>query len=83
VTHPVAAGVDLEKLLTATNQRIEILLDSDYCLGHSYFLNIATLADLRHLFGKKIIPLLQEYFFNNFGKIGLVLGADFIKTKKI
>ena len=44
-THPVAAGVDLEKLLIAINRRIEILLDSAYCLGHSYFLNIATLAD--------------------------------------
>jgi 5-methylcytosine-specific restriction endonuclease McrBC GTP-binding regulatory subunit McrB len=81
-THPVAAGVDLEKLLTAINQRIEILLDSAYCLGHSYFLDIATLADLQHLFGKKIIPLLQEYFFNDLGKIGLILGTDFIKTKK-
>ena len=80
--HPVAAGVDLEKLLTAINQRIEILLDSAYCLGHSYFLNIATLADLQHLFGKKIIPLLQEYFFNDLGKIGLVLGKDFVKVKK-
>lgn len=81
-TYPVAAGVDLEKLLIAINQRIEILLDSAYCLGHSYFLNIATLADLQNLFGKKIIPLLQEYFFNDLGKIGLVLGKDFIKMKK-
>ena len=81
-THPVAAGVDLEKLLTAINQRIEILLDSAYCLGHSYFLNVASLSDLQHLFGKKIIPLLQEYFFNDLGKIGLVLGRDFINVKK-
>jgi len=79
---PIAAGVDLEKLLIAINQRIEILLDSAYCLGHSYFLNIATLADLQELFSKKIIPLLQEYFFNDLGKIGLVLGRDFIQIKK-
>lgn len=76
---PVAAGVDLAKLLLAINKRIEVLLDKDYCLGHSYFLNIETLHDLKTVFSKNIIPLLQEYFFNDYGKIGLVLGKDFLK----
>lgn len=78
---PVAAGVDLQKLLLAINERIEVLLDKEYCIGHSYFLNIETLADLKNLFSKKIIPLLQEYFFNDFGKIGLIIGKDFIEEK--
>jgi 5-methylcytosine-specific restriction protein B len=79
---PVAAGVDLKKLLVAINQRIEVLLDRDYCIGHSYFLNVETLNDLKEIFSKKIIPLLQEYFFNDYGKIGLILGQDFIEEKQ-
>ena len=75
---PITAGVDLEKLLSAINQRIEILLGKDYCIGHAYFLNIKTFANLKQVFALKIIPLLQEYFFNDLGKIGLILGKDFI-----
>lgn len=75
---PVVAGVNLEQLLTTINQRIELLLDREYCIGHAYFFNVSTLADLKELFSKKIIPLLQEYFFGDLGKIGLVLGKDFI-----
>lgn len=79
---PITAGVDLEKLLAAINQRIEVLLDKDYCIGHAYFLNISTLSDLKQVFALKIIPLLQEYFFNDLGKIGLILGRDFIVEKR-
>ncbi len=78
---PVAAGIDLELLLRAMNQRIELLLDKNFCIGHSYFLNVESLADLKEVFSKKIIPLLQEYFFNDYGKIGLVLGKEFIEEK--
>ena len=75
------AGIDLGRLLAAMNHRIEVLLDTDHQIGHAYFLNIATLADLKLLFKQTIIPLLQDYFFNDLGKIGLVLGKDFIREK--
>jgi len=75
---PLAAGVDLEKLLTVINQRIRILLNRDYAIGHAYFLNVSTLDDLREVFATKIIPLLNEYFYGDYAKIGLVLGKDFI-----
>jgi len=77
--HPVVAGVNLERLLTTLNQRIELLLDRDYLIGHAYFFDVSTLAELKELFGRKIIPLLQEYFFGDLGKIGLVLGKDFVE----
>lgn len=76
---PIAAGVNLEKMLQAINQRIELLLGRDYCIGHAYFLNIETLDDIKQVFSQKVIPLLQEYFFNDYGKIGLVLGKEFIE----
>lgn len=70
--------VDLKQLLEAINQRIEVLIDKDHQIGHSYFIGIRNLDDLKLVFKDKIIPLLEEYFYGDFGKIGLVLGGNFI-----
>lgn len=71
-------GVDLKQLLEMINQRIEVLVDKDHQIGHSYFIGIQNLEDLKQTFKDKIIPLLEEYFYGDFGKIGLVLGGSFI-----
>ena len=71
--------VDLSKLLETINQRIELLIDKDHQIGHSYFIGIEDIDGLRRTFKDKIIPLLEEYFYGDFGKIGLVLGGEFIK----
>lgn len=70
--------VDLKQLLETINQRIEVLVDKDHQIGHSYFIGIQNLEDLKLVFKDKIIPLLEEYFYGDFGKIGLVLGGSFI-----
>ena len=70
--------VDLKQLLETINKRIEILIDKDHQIGHSYFIGIQNLDDLKLVFKDKIIPLLEEYFYGDFGKIGLVLGGNFI-----
>lgn len=70
--------VDLKQLLETINQRIEVLIDKDHQIGHSYFIGIQNLEDLKQIFKDKIIPLLEEYFYGDFGKIGLVLGGSFI-----
>src|SRR5690554_3547779 len=70
--------VDLKQLLETINQRIEVLVDKDHQIGHSYFIGIQNLDDLKQTFKDKIIPLLEEYFYGDFGKIGLVLGGNFI-----
>ncbi len=72
-------GIDLRKLLRTINERIELLIDSDHKIGHSYFINLKTLDDLKTAFENKVIPLLQEYFFGDIAKIGLVLGSGFIE----
>ena len=72
--------VDLSKLLETINQRIEVLIDKDHQIGHSYFIGIQNIVDLKRTFKDKIIPLLEEYFYGDFGKIGLVLGGEFIKS---
>ncbi len=78
---PVLAGIDLVRLLFVINQRIEVLLSRDYCIGHSYFLKISTLDELKRLFIEKIIPLLQEYFYSDYARIGLILGRDFVDER--
>jgi 5-methylcytosine-specific restriction protein B len=74
------AGVYLKDLLKKINDRIEKLLDKDHMIGHSYFMSINNIKDLKAVFQNKVIPLLQEYFFGDFGKIGLVLGAGFFEN---
>ena len=81
VTLKDANNVDLVKMLACINQRIELLIDKDHQIGHSFFINLKNLNSLRTVFKNKIIPLLEEYFFGDFGKIGLVLGENFISVK--
>lgn len=72
-------GLNLEVILTTINKRIEKLIDKDHMIGHSYFLTVQHLEDLKQVFQHKIIPLLQEYFFGDIGKIGLVIGKGFFE----
>ena len=71
----VLEGVNVARLLEVMNGRIEVLLDRDHQLGHSYFLKRTSLADLRDAFAGEIIPLLQEYFYDEWQKTCAVLGC--------
>lgn len=72
-------GVDVGELLRVMNQRIEVLLGRDYCLGHAYFMELQHVSDdealarLALIFRQKVLPLLQEYFFEDWERIGWVL----------
>jgi hypothetical protein len=85
IEQPAGFGVDLQKLLTTINGRIEKLLDKDHCIGHSYFMGMDKKADplgeLRLIFKTRILPLLEEYFYGDPGKIGMVLGEAFVVRK--
>ena len=73
--------IDLEKLLRTINRRLMALLDAEHQIGHGYFMTVGTATDpldeLRTVFYRKIIPLLQEYFFGETDKVMLVVGSDF------
>ncbi len=85
-------GINIKLMLKKINQRIEYLYDRDHTIGHAYFISLkenATLEELENIFKNKIIPLLQEYFYDDWEKIRLVLGDNqkdenyqFIKAKK-
>ena len=71
-------GILLKDVLKKINQRIELLVDRDHTIGHSYFVDVNTSKKLANAFNNKIVPLLQEYFYGDYGKIGLVLGKGFV-----
>lgn len=75
-------GVNIGQLLAVMNDRIEVLLDRDHRLGHAYFLPLRddkSIELLSSIFRQQIIPLLQEYFFDDWGRIQMVLN-DHRKT---
>ncbi len=79
-------GIELESLLEKLNSRIEALYDREHMLGHAFFMPVKNTLDsgdedaafkqLKIAFQKKIIPLLQEYFFDDWNKIRLVLADN-------
>ena len=85
IKNPDNFEVDLQKLIEAINNRIEILLDRDHCIGHSFFMNIHKAENpelaLKETFLNNIIPLLQEYFYGNPEKIKYILGEKFVEEK--
>ena len=71
--------VDVAEMLDTINKRITVLLDREHTIGHSYFLPLKsdpTIERLAQIFEGKIIPLLQEYFYDDYEKIQLVLGDN-------
>ncbi|MGN0813162.1 MAG: McrB family protein [Candidatus Coproplasma sp.] len=74
--------LDIVKLLNTINKRITLLYDREHTIGHAFFMPLIktpTIETLKDIFEKKIIPLLQEYFYDDYSKIQLVL-ADNAKS---
>ena len=68
-------GIELDKLLIEINERIEFLLDRDHLIGHAYFVNCNSYLDIINVVINKIIPLLQEYFYGDNERVGMILGG--------
>jgi 5-methylcytosine-specific restriction protein B len=72
-------GLDIAAIMDSINFRIEALYDRDHTIGHSFFLPLKdepTIEKLAHIFEQNILPLIQEYFFDDYEKIRMVLGDD-------
>ena len=69
-------GINIGEMLKAINERIEYLYDRDHAIGHAYFLGVSNMSSLENVFKNKILPLLQEYFYDDWEKIRLVLGDN-------
>ncbi|MDO9483885.1 MAG: AAA family ATPase [Hydrogenophaga sp.] len=76
-------AIDVRQMLERINERIEALYDRDHCIGHAYLTALANVNDgearfekLTDIFRNRIVPLLEEYFFEDWRKIRLVLGDN-------
>lgn len=79
-------GVDLAAFLKALNNRIEWMFDRDHQIGHSYFTKVESLGDLDHVLREKIIPLLTEYFYEDWNKVCVALNDTsnlFVRKEKL
>lgn len=74
-------GINLRKVLEKINEQIETLLDRDHTIGHAYLIKCEKIEDVAEVFQNKIIPLLQEYFFDDYEKIRDVLGEKIVSLK--
>ena len=77
--------IDISEMLRVMNERIEALYDRDHQIGHSYFMRLAdnnTIETLKDIFRHEVLPLLQEYFYDDWEKIDIVLNKNkFLTTK--
>lgn len=69
-------GINLSALLSAMNERIVALRDREHQIGHTYFLDLNSIEELASCFKYRVFPLLQEYFFDDWRKIKIVLGNN-------
>ncbi|TCW19098.1 AAA family ATPase [Vibrio crassostreae] len=79
---PLIDGIDIEQMVRVINKRIELLYDREHTIGHSFFLSLKDTPSIEHLaeiFELQILPLLEEYFFEDWERVAMVLG-DHLKA---
>lgn len=79
------AGVKIKEMLEMINRRIEVLYDREHTIGHSFFMglsNESTIEDLAEVFDCNVIPLLKEYFYDDYERIAAVLGDNLIENNE-
>lgn len=84
-----ATGLPLDEMLDTINERIEYLIDREHRIGHAFFIGCVSKAAVDAVMRDKVIPLLQDYFFEDWGRVAAVLGerpdrcGGFLECRKL
>lgn len=73
--------LSLRKLLNAINLRLRYLLHRDQTFGHAYFMKVTDIGRLRSVMINDIIPMLAEYFYDDWGQIRRILADENAPTE--
>jgi hypothetical protein len=65
---------EMKTVLTRLNERLELRKDRDHRIGHAFFTRVSDAAGFNNVFRNKVVPLLQEFFFNDADGARYVLG---------
>ena len=78
-------GINLRTVLKTINERLEYLIDRDHLIGHAWLMNAYTKAEVDDIMRRKIIPLIAEYFYDDWRKVRAVLGNtdDFVRRERL
>ena len=78
-------GIKLRKVLQTINDRLEYLIDRDHLIGHAWLMQAKTKADVDRIMRHKVIPLIAEYFYDDWRKVRAVLGGtnEFVQGEKL
>lgn len=66
-------GINVRQLLGVINSRLAFLFDREHTIGHAYFTGVKTFQQIEVVLLEKIVPLLQEYFYDDWSKVQLIL----------